>query len=104
MWRAAGRRVPDDVAVVGFDDSPSAAHTDPPLTTVHQPVEAMGREMVRLLVEALTPGRPWREEPRVHPYTLDGRQVDVCWDGEWVEVWECGLAHPAVLAAAGPGC
>jgi phenylalanyl-tRNA synthetase alpha chain len=59
------------------------------------------REMVRLLVEALTPGRPWREEPRIHPYTLDGRQVDVCWDGEWVEVWECGLAHPAVLEAAG---
>jgi phenylalanyl-tRNA synthetase alpha chain len=59
------------------------------------------REMVRLLVEALTPSRPWREEPRVHPYTLDGRQVDVCWDGEWVEVWECGLAHPAVLEAAG---
>ena len=58
-------------------------------------------EMVRLLVEALTPGRPWRSEPRVHPYTLDGRQVDVCWDGEWVEVWECGLAHPAVLEAAG---
>ena len=59
------------------------------------------REMVRLLVEALTPGRPYRSEPRVHPYTLDGRQVDICWDGEWVEVWECGLAHPAVLEAAG---
>jgi phenylalanyl-tRNA synthetase alpha chain len=59
------------------------------------------REMVRLLVEALTPGRPYRSEPRRHPYTLDGRQVDVCWDGEWVEVWECGLAHPAVLEAAG---
>ena len=62
------------------------------------------REMVRLLVEALAPGRPYREEPRLHPYTLDGRQVDICWDGEWVEVWECGLAHPAVLKAAGlPG-
>ena len=48
--RAAGRRVPDDVAVVGFDDSPSALHTEPPLTTVHQPVEAIGREMVRLLL------------------------------------------------------
>jgi phenylalanyl-tRNA synthetase alpha chain len=59
------------------------------------------REMVRLLVEALTPGRPYRSEPRLHPYTLDGRQVDICWDGEWVEVWECGLAHPAVLEAAG---
>ena len=59
------------------------------------------REMVGLLVEALTPGRPWRWEPRVHPYTLDGRQVDVCWDGEWVEVAECGLAHPEVLERAG---
>jgi phenylalanyl-tRNA synthetase alpha chain len=58
-------------------------------------------EMVRLLVEALTPGRPYREQPRRHSYTLDGRQVDVCWDGEWVEVWEGGLAHPAVLEAAG---
>jgi phenylalanyl-tRNA synthetase alpha chain len=58
-------------------------------------------EMVRLLVEALTPGRPYREEPRLHPYTVDGRQVDVWRDGAWVEVWECGLAHPAVLEAAG---
>jgi phenylalanyl-tRNA synthetase alpha chain len=59
------------------------------------------QEMVRLLVEALTPGRPYREDPRIHPYTLDGRQVDVRWGGEWIEVWECGLAHPAVLEAAG---
>jgi phenylalanyl-tRNA synthetase alpha chain len=58
-------------------------------------------EMVGLLVEALTPGRPYRWEPRVHPYTLDGRQVDVCWDGEWIEVAECGLTHPEVLARAG---
>jgi phenylalanyl-tRNA synthetase alpha chain len=58
-------------------------------------------EMVGLLVEALTPGRPYRWESRVHPYTLDGRQVDVCWDGEWIEVWECGLAHPEVLERAG---
>jgi DNA-binding LacI/PurR family transcriptional regulator len=47
---ARGVRVPDDVAVVGFDDAPSSAHTAPLLTTVHQPVEEMGREMVRLLV------------------------------------------------------
>jgi DNA-binding LacI/PurR family transcriptional regulator len=50
---AAGRRVPEDVAVVGFDDIPNAAHTIPPLTTVHQPVERMGRELVRLLFEVL---------------------------------------------------
>jgi phenylalanyl-tRNA synthetase alpha chain len=58
-------------------------------------------EMVRLLVDALAPGRPYRSEPRDHSYTVDGRQVDVCWDGEWVEVWECGLAHPELLERAG---
>ena len=60
--RAAGRRVPGDVAVVGFEDSPSAAHTDPPLTTVHQPVELMGREMVRMLLTRSPVGpqrTPW---------------------------------------------
>ncbi|WP_327417466.1 LacI family DNA-binding transcriptional regulator [Streptomyces sp. NBC_01233] len=45
-----GRRVPDDVAVVGFDDSSIARLSDPPLTSVHQPLEQMGREMARLLI------------------------------------------------------
>ena len=53
VLRAAGRRIPDDVAIVGFDDSPIAETTDPPLTSVRQPIEEMGREMVRLLVEQL---------------------------------------------------
>ena len=46
--REAGRRIPDDVAVVGFDDSPLAATTQPPLSSVRQPIEEMGREMVRV--------------------------------------------------------
>ena len=59
-------------------------------------------EMVGLLADALVPGRRWRAERRAHPYTLEGRQVDVEWGpGEWIEVWECGLAHPEVLARAG---
>ncbi|MTV25202.1 LacI family transcriptional regulator [Nitriliruptoraceae bacterium ZYF776] len=52
-----GRRVPDDVAVTGFDDSLLAASAAPALTTVHQPVEAMGTEMVRLLVGELDGSR-----------------------------------------------
>ncbi|MGC4878755.1 LacI family DNA-binding transcriptional regulator [Micromonospora sp. DT43] len=48
--RDAGRRVPEDVAVIGFDDAPVARQADPPLTTVFQPVEEMGRQMARLLV------------------------------------------------------
>ncbi|MFJ9032399.1 LacI family DNA-binding transcriptional regulator [Streptomyces sp. NPDC102274] len=51
--RAAGRRVPEDVAVVGFDDSPLARHTDPQLTSVRQPVEEMGRTMARVLLETI---------------------------------------------------
>ncbi|MFH9671915.1 LacI family DNA-binding transcriptional regulator [Streptomyces sp. NPDC017405] len=48
--RAAGRPVPAAVSVVGFDDLAAARIADPPLTTVHQPVEALGREMARMLV------------------------------------------------------
>jgi DNA-binding LacI/PurR family transcriptional regulator len=50
VLREYGRRIPTDVAVVGFEDSVLARQTEPALTTVHQPVEAMGREMARLLV------------------------------------------------------
>ncbi|HEV2377918.1 MAG TPA: hypothetical protein VGS19_37880 [Streptosporangiaceae bacterium] len=60
-------------------------------------------EMVAALLVALVPGLPSRQEPRTHPYTLRGRQVDVCQHSRWVEVWECGCAHPGVLAAAGLG-
>ena len=58
-------------------------------------------EMIACLLEALVPDLPYRQEARTHPYTRHGRQVDVRLDGRWVEVWECGLAHPGVLAAAG---
>jgi DNA-binding LacI/PurR family transcriptional regulator len=48
-----GRRIPSDVAIVGFEDSMIARQTDPPLTTVYQPVEEMGREMALLLVDRI---------------------------------------------------
>ena len=61
-------------------------------------------QMIAVLLGALAPGLPHRQQPRTHPYTLGGRQVDVYHGGRWVEVGECGLAHPMVLAAAGlPG-
>ena len=60
-------------------------------------------EMIARLVDALARGRPYRCESRVHPYTLEGRQVDVLAGDRWVEVWECGLAHPEVLERAGLG-
>jgi len=51
--RAAGLRVPQDVSVVGYDDSPLIAFTDPPLTTLRQPVQGMGEAAVRALVDEI---------------------------------------------------
>ena len=53
VLREAGREVPRDVSVVGFDDAPLAQSTHPPLTTVHQSPEQMGREMVALLLDTI---------------------------------------------------
>ncbi|MEV5737363.1 LacI family DNA-binding transcriptional regulator [Streptomyces sp. NPDC014684] len=59
--RAAGRRVPQDVAVVGFDDFPLAERTAPRLTTVRQPLGEIGRTMVRLLLQEIEePSVAWR--------------------------------------------
>jgi DNA-binding LacI/PurR family transcriptional regulator len=55
---ASGRRVPEDVALVGYDDSPIAGATRPPLTSVRQPIEEMGREMARLLMDAIRRNEP----------------------------------------------
>ncbi|MCX5503439.1 LacI family transcriptional regulator [Streptomyces sp. NBC_00053] len=67
--RAAGRSVPDDIAVVGFDDIPMAEHTEPPLTTVRQPARRMGETAARLLLSHLG-GTPVPEAPVVLPTEL----------------------------------
>ncbi|MGW1675505.1 LacI family DNA-binding transcriptional regulator [Streptomyces sp. NPDC002324] len=51
--REAGRRVPDDISVVGFDGNPVFAYVTPPLTTVRQPFDEAAREGIRLLVHAI---------------------------------------------------
>ncbi len=56
----AGRRIPEDVAVVGYDDSPAADMCPVPLTTVKQPSEAMGWETADILIDVLAGNdRPW---------------------------------------------
>ncbi|MFM0321898.1 LacI family DNA-binding transcriptional regulator [Caballeronia glebae] len=52
-FRGAGLAVPDDVAVVGFDDIAVAAHVDPPLTTVSQPMQLLGETAAELLLKRL---------------------------------------------------
>jgi DNA-binding LacI/PurR family transcriptional regulator len=49
----AGRSVPEDFSVIGFDNVPLAAYTSPPLTTVHQPTEEQGRQAAALLLERI---------------------------------------------------
>ena len=64
--RAAGRNVPGDIAIVGFDDIPSALTIDPELTTVRQPIERLGQLAVEMLIslfdgEAAEKGSPSRQ-------------------------------------------
>lgn len=54
--RREGLRVPDDISVVGYDDSAFMNCTEPPLTTMRQPIEAMGRAAVELLVTQIQGG------------------------------------------------
>jgi len=55
--QASGQRVPEDLSVVGFDDVPASAWTNPPLTTVHQPIVEKGRLAARLLIQRMK-GKP----------------------------------------------
>ena len=49
-------RIPDDIALVGFDDLPLAQQTDPPLTTMRQPMAAMGKRLVEILLDIIEYG------------------------------------------------
>lgn len=62
-----GISVPGELSVVGFDNIPESALTDPPLTTVHQPMRQMGREALSMLVTLIT-GEQMLDNPHV---TLD---------------------------------
>lgn len=69
--RESGRRVPQEVAVVGYDNITLAAYADPPLSTIHQPVAEAGAELVNALTQLIA-GVP--QAPRVLPVTLVVRQ------------------------------
>jgi DNA-binding LacI/PurR family transcriptional regulator len=63
----AGREVPGEVSVVGFDDIPEAAYFQPPLTTVRQDFIEMGRRSLRTLLRTIETGRRASAEPLVPP-------------------------------------
>jgi LacI family transcriptional regulator len=59
----AGLRVPEDVAIVGFDDIPLASRTTPQLTTIRQPIARMGSIAVNILLEMI-------DRPSVQPHRI----------------------------------
>ncbi|GCF08449.1 LacI family DNA-binding transcriptional regulator [Dictyobacter arantiisoli] len=67
----SGLRVPEDVAVVGFDDISFSVHSQPPLTTVRQPLYEMGKRSIEVLLSMIDPPepqtRPWNHKsaPRI---------------------------------------
>ncbi len=62
-----GRRVPEEVSVVGFDDISAAAYFTPPLTTVHQDFDEVGRRSLALLVELVLARKPSAERVVIAP-------------------------------------
>jgi DNA-binding LacI/PurR family transcriptional regulator len=66
----AGRRVPDDVSVVGYDDIPVAAYVTPPLTTVRQPFDTVAQEGLKRLVQAI-------EKPGLDPVPASDPPVEL---------------------------
>jgi alanine racemase len=71
--RSLGLSVPADLSVVGFDDLPVTQFTDPPLTTVHQPVRRKGEEAAAMLLEAIGTGASG--EAAVEHRTLETRLI-----------------------------
>lgn len=63
--------------------------------------DARLEELIAVVVQAVLPGATWRTTPVEHPYTRAGRQVEVRHQGQWLELAECGLIHPDVLAGSG---
>ncbi|HEY5436731.1 MAG TPA: LacI family DNA-binding transcriptional regulator [Candidatus Limnocylindrales bacterium] len=68
--RELGLRVPQDMSVVGFDDIDISQHTNPPLTTVHQPIRQKGESAVRLLLAVVE-----RRDPRPEQIRLETRLI-----------------------------
>ncbi|MFE6993631.1 substrate-binding domain-containing protein, partial [Streptomyces pharetrae] len=78
--RERGLSVPEDVSVIGFDDSPLIAFTDPPLTTVRQPVHAMATAAVGALLEEVG-GTPVQRTEFVFQPELVVRASTARWNG-----------------------
>lgn len=70
------------------------------VTQAHMRTEDL-HQLVECIIGAVLPGARYRTSATSHPYTEHGLEIEVEWQDRWVEVGECGLASPRVLAEAG---
>ena len=73
VLKAAGRRVPEDVAVIGYDDLGVSERADPPLTTIRNPIREMAEQATRLLLEQIDGDRTARAMRVIFPPALGRR-------------------------------
>jgi DNA-binding LacI/PurR family transcriptional regulator len=73
-----GRRVPEDVAIVGFDDTPESAYFIPPLTTVRQDFARVGQATVQLLVDLITTGARSQDRIVIDPELICRQSTMAC--------------------------
>jgi len=97
-----GLRVPEDIAVVGFDDNPASAHMEPALTTVRQPFYEMGcraSEMLLALVDALHPVNGLNNNGRVPgvPSSNFSEPIRIKMPASLIVRASCGAPHRATL-------
>ncbi|MEO0365577.1 MAG: LacI family DNA-binding transcriptional regulator [Pseudomonadota bacterium] len=72
--KLAGLLVPDDLSIIGFDDMRYAEVSDPPLTTIGQPAEAIGERAIYRLCSEIENGRPASSQNEILPHQLVVRQ------------------------------
>ncbi len=97
-----GLRVPEDIAVVGFDDNPLSAHLEPALTTVRQPFYEMGRrasEILLALVDAPRPVNGLNRNGRVSevPFTIFSESIRIKMPTSLIVRASCGASHRATI-------
>jgi DNA-binding LacI/PurR family transcriptional regulator len=68
--REAGRQIPEDISLVGFDDIPWAQYADPPLTTVHVPAQELARKACLLLMDLLRGDEPETKRHIIDTYLV----------------------------------
>ena len=95
--RAAGLKVPEDIALVGFDDIPLAATAEPPLTTVHQPIDQLGFLAASTLIDLLETALAKEDGAGVHHIVLPTELVVRASCGQALR----RAANPRSLTSAG---